>query len=473
MQQELEKPLPQDSMMEAAILGAILGGHRQAGEALDGLKPEDFFHDQHRRIAVAMLRMYQAGNKPDLLSLHDELVRSGESEACGGIAYVASIMDGVAAKTDILYLVRRLRHMAAFRQIVHTLENLKELALEQKGSVETLLDSAIEKFSNLARDIESTDDDGVAYFDAAAAALAMAREGARIKVFTGIPELDAWTGGFREGELVVLTAETGTGKSLLAAQIRARACSDKHHGLFCSGEMTAAHLASRELSSQSGVQPIKMRREDLLTQSDFESLVAAASHQCRTCRILDGELELSRIRHAARKMKSRTGLDLLIPDYDELIEVPGKNEFEQQRIIARTAKSLSLELNCVVILISQLRKTTSGEDAGKPTLQRLYGNAAKQKFASFIVLADRPYVRELVGDEKEAEIQLLKSRDGKTGRIKATFNVKSLRFEEAKEDPAEAIWRDHTELRGGEEDLCSSPLSRITNCSPDANRARR
>lgn len=121
---------------------------------------------------------------------------------------------------------------------------------------------------------------------------------------------------------------------------------------------------------------------------------------------------------------------MLILDYDELIEVPGKNEFEQQRIIARAAKSLSLELKCVVILISQLRKTTSGEDAGKPTLQRLYGNAAKQKFASFIVLADRPYVRELVGDEKEAEIQLLKSRDGKTGRIKATFNVKSLRFED-------------------------------------------
>jgi replicative DNA helicase len=105
-----------------------------------------------------------------------------------------------------------------------------------------------------------------------------------------------------------------------------------------------------------------------------------------------------------------------------------------------------------VILISQLRKTTSGEDAGKPTLQRLYGNAAKQKFASFIILADRPYVRELVGDEKEAELQLLKSRDGKTGRIKATFNVKSLRFEEAKEDPAQArVWRDHTQPRERED----------------------
>jgi len=278
------------------------------------------------------------------------------------------------------------------------------------------------------------------------------REGARLKIYTDIDKLDQWTGGFREGELVVLTAETGTGKSLLAAQIRARACRDNYHALFCSGEMNKAHLASRELASVSGVTPIKMRRDDLLTDEDFEALVNAASHQCKKCRILDGELSLSRIRRAARKMKGRTGIELLILDYDELIEAEGKTEFEQQRVIARAAKSLAIQLKCAVILISQLRKTTAGEDAGRPTLQRLYGNAAKQKFASFIILADRPYVRELVGDEKEAELQLLKSRDGKTGRIKATFNIKSLRFEEAKEDLATArVWRDHTEPEREEE----------------------
>jgi replicative DNA helicase len=222
--------------------------------------------------------------------------------------------------------------------------------------------------------------------------------------------------------------------------------------LFCTGEMSRAHLASRELATASGVMPIKMRRDDLLTKEDWDALGTAASHQCKKCRILDGELSLSRIRRAARKMKARTGLHLLILDYDELIEAEGKTEFEQQRVIARGAKSMAQEFHCVVILISQLRKTTQNEDAGKPTLQRLYGNAAKQKFASFIILADRPYVRELEGDEKAAELQLLKSRDGKTGRIKATFNVKSLRFEEAKEDPAEKqLWRSPSEPRQRED----------------------
>ena len=425
--------------MERAVLGAILAGHSRSQELLDTLKPEDFFNNWHRKIARSILNLHAAGSHPDLLAVHDELTRNGETEAVGGIAYVASLCDGIALKSDVLYVLRGLRRMAAFRQAIHLAENIQELALQQSGSVESLLDSAVETFSSLARNLESTEDDGTPYFDSASQALAVAREGARLKVYTDVDKLDQWTGGFREGELVVLTAETGTGKSLFAAQIRARACRDGYLALFCSGELSRTHLASRELAAESGVMPLKMRRDDLLKEEDFEALVTAASHQCKKCRILDGELSLPRIRRAARKMKARAGLDLLILDYDELIEAEGKTEFEQQRVIARAAKSLAIELKCAVILISQLRKTTQGEDAGKPTLQRLYGNAAKQKFASFIILADRPYVRKLTGDEKAAELKLLKSRDGKTGRIKAKFNVKSLRFEEASETPDDTL----------------------------------
>jgi replicative DNA helicase len=445
---QIEKPLPHDDLMERSLIGAILAEHRQANEVLDAFRPEDFFDERHRAIARAMLKLHAAGTTVDLLSTHDELTLLGNSDAAGGTPYLASLTDGVARTGDVLYVLRGLRRMAAFREAIHLAEHVKQLAFEQAGSAEALLDSVVEKFSGLARDIENTEDDGASYFDASTQALSVAREGARLKIYTDIPELDAWTGGFREGELVVVTAETGTGKSLLAAQIRARACRDGNHALFCSGEMSADHLASRELSSVSGVAPIKMRRDDLLTDQNFAALVNAASHQCKKCRILDGELELSRIRRAARKMKSRAGLDLLILDYDELISAPGSSEFEQQRVIARAAKSLAIELRCAVILISQLRKTTQGEDASKPTLQRLYGNAAKQKFASFIILADRPYVRELVGDEKEAELQLLKSRDGKTGRIKATFNIRSLRFEQSASgdtDSSSATWQEKFE----------------------------
>src|SRR5262249_3950454 len=96
-------------------------------------------------------------------------------------------------------------------------------------------------------------------------------------------------------------------------------------------------------------------------------------------------------------------------------------------------------------LISQLRKTLSGEDAARPTLQRIYGSGSKTKHASIVILADRQYVRELEGDETEAQIFILKNRDGKTGRIKAKFDIRKLRFEDAPQIDEASGWRSPAE----------------------------
>jgi len=111
----IDKPLPHDDLMERAVLGAILAGHRQAGELLDTIKPEDFFDLRHRRIARAILDLYAAGNRPDLLAVHDEFARSGEAETVGGTPYIASLLEGIALQGDVLYVVRGLRRMASFR----------------------------------------------------------------------------------------------------------------------------------------------------------------------------------------------------------------------------------------------------------------------------------------------------------------------------------------------------------------------
>jgi replicative DNA helicase len=192
--------------------------------------------------------------------------------------------------------------------------------------------------------------------------------------------------------------------------------------------MLATHLVSRELSAAAGVKPWKMRASNRLTTEDWHALVEATAHQCERCQILDRELELSRIRRVARRMKGARGLELLIVDYDELVSAPGKDEFEQQRTLARGLKSLALELGCVVILVSQLRKPLIKEDAARPTLYGLYGSGAKSKHASCVVFVDRPFVRDLKGDETEARVVVLKNRDGRVGRVEAKFNIDTLKF---------------------------------------------
>ncbi len=444
----MEKPVPQSAELERGVLGAVLAGHRQRSELLDILRVSDFFDLRHAALFPVMIALHNEGIAPDLLAVHDELLRIGKSEDVGGAPYLSSISDGIPLAGDMLHATSRLRQMAVYRQTLHEAEKIRSLVLSQVDSPLKVIDAAIERLSALARDMENTQDDGHTHFDAASRALLELGQNPGPKIYTDVDQLDRIVGGFRSGELVIITAETGNGKTLLAQQTRARACRDGFHSLFCSGEMLAPHLKRRELAAVADVAPSKMRREDLLNAEDRRALIEAASHECKRCRILDGELELSRIRRAARKMKKQSGLDCLILDYDELIEAPGKDEFDQQRNLVRAAKSLGMELRCAVILISQLRKSLSGEDAARPTLQRVYGSGSKTKHASIVILADRKYVRELQGDETEAQIFILKNRDGRTGLVKATFDIRKLRFSGVEEESTEKEWRNYSESEG-------------------------
>jgi replicative DNA helicase len=442
MQDFIAKPLPADADSERAVLGGILYGNIRAMELLDLLRPEDFQNDANKRIFKAARRLSELGTKADILAVADDLTREGELDTAGGMAFLASLLDARDASVDLPNAAHRIRQLSAGRTLIRTLQRLQELAFQAGGNIAELLDTAIQQLSDQARDIDESDALGISHFDAATRKLAELKEGPRIKIQTGIDKLDLQTGGFRECELVTLTADTGVGKTLLASQTRATACRQGRHSLYCSAEMTAAHLKGRELAANAGLHPAKMRRENTLTEDDWLSLIEVTNHECKRCKILDGELSISRIRRAARRMKKADGLDLLVLDYDELIDAPGETELDQQRTLVREAKSLSVELRCAVILISQLRKALNKEDAERPSLQRLYGTGAKAKHSSFVIFADRPWVREMQGDEKQAKLFILKSRDGQTGPISAVFDIRKLRFSDAPENIPVSHWTD-------------------------------
>jgi replicative DNA helicase len=435
MSEQVARPLPFAGEAEKFVLGAILSGVHGSEFCFDVLRAEDFLLDPHRKIFAAANKLREDGKQPDLLGVHDRLANTGELEAVGGFAYIAALGDGLPRISPVAQWAQLIRDKARLREVVKLAANLQERAFNQTDDATHLLDGAIESLSTLAREIDGDKDDGMTYRDAAARLLEELSDDADAKIYTGIDHLDRVTGGFRAGELIVITAETGVGKTVLAQQTRGRSCLDGRHSLFASGEMLAPHLLRRALAAEANVIPDKMRCRNRLSGADFTALVEAANHQCDHCRIVDGELDLSRIRRAARRMKGRTGLDLVVLDYDELITAPGKDEFEQQKNLTRAAKSMAMELSCSVILVSQLRKPLAGEDAKRPTLQRLYGSGAKAKHANIVLLADREYVRELTGDETSAQIFVLKNRDGKLGRIPCRFNIRKLRFESVDDQP--------------------------------------
>lgn len=438
----LSQPQPVALEAERSFLGAALSGVDGADACFDFLRREYFFLPVNGCVFEAARVIRERGGVPDLLGVYDFLAKEQTLQDAGGIAYVASLADGLPRVAPVAEWARRIRDKARMREFIRVTERWRDRALDPTEDVAQVLDGAIENLSTLAREIDG-DADGMTYRDAAVALMNELCDDAKsTTISTGVDQLDRTAGPFRPGELILICAETGIGKTLLGQQIRQRACSDGRHSLFCSGEMLAPHLLRRSLAAEAGVSPGLMRHHQRLTASDFTALTESAGHQCQLCRILDKDLDLSRIRRAARRMKARTGLDLLIIDYDELVTAPGSNEFEQQANVARAAKSMALELTCVVVLVSQLRKPLAGEDVQRPTLARLYGASTKTKFASCVLLVDRPYVRELEGNESDAQIFVLKNRDGRVGRIPCRFDVRKLRFDSVDPDSldAQAIW---------------------------------
>ena len=444
---ELE-PVRHDAILERVVLGAIVGRHKQAAGAMDRLTQEDFFNADHRNIFKIILSLRDAGESIDLVTVYDRIGRLGDLQGAGLLQSLGDLGQEAHMTPDLFYTVRELRRLSMSRESVRLLDNVRALLQQRSGQTEQILDGAIEQLSDIARKSDELDEQGISYFDAAAQALSELGQDTGPKIYTGVSRLDQWTGGFRPGELVIITAETGSGKTLLAQQTRGEACRSGYRSLFCSGEMWARHLLRRELAAAADVEPMKMRRDDLLTREDMQALIVAASHQCKKCRILDGELEIRRIHRVARSLKAHGGLDLLVLDYDELIEAPGKDENEQLRRLVRMSKTIGMELHCAVLLISQLRKEYGNAQNGKadtrpPSLSRLYGSGAKIKHASIVVYADRKWEDNLEGIQKEAVLWVLKNRDGRTGPIPATFNIEKLRFDQAPEHVEMA--RDHTE----------------------------
>jgi replicative DNA helicase len=138
----LERPLPHNVEAERSILGAILLDNNAINPAIEKLQPEDFFHDHHRRIYQQMIALGESQQAIDLVTLTEQLQRSGELEAVGGAAYVSQLMDGVPHITNVEHYARIVKEKALLRGLIHATSAIQQQALEAEEDADAILDRA-------------------------------------------------------------------------------------------------------------------------------------------------------------------------------------------------------------------------------------------------------------------------------------------------------------------------------------------
>src|SRR5579859_5150115 len=441
--------LPANIDAEKTILGAILLDNAAHSEAAEKIDADDFSLDSHRRIFLRMTDLMNSQRPVDIVTLANELARYKEVEAVGGVAYLASLTEGLPRRPVIEEYVRIVKDKSLLRKLMLICSSAIARAADQSEDAIGVLDVTESQLlevseKGLAQGLESLDKIVANSFGSIDNLYKQSRE--VTGVATGYIELDRMTSGLQKGELVIIAARPSMGKTAFAINIAQNAA--LLHGAkvaVFSLEMSKASLLRRMLASQAGVDQQKLQK-GFLGREDHDKLQNALGQLVESHIFIDDSagISLSEMRAKARRLRQTVGgLDLVVVDYLQLMSASlpsgGKKGYENRTqevsAISRGLKAMAKELDVPLVALSQLSRASErrGDDK-RPMLSDLRESGSIEQDADVVAFIHREayYNRDeemSESDRAKSEIIIAKQRNGPTGTVHLNFISRFTRFE--------------------------------------------
>jgi replicative DNA helicase len=441
----LERPLPHNLEAERSILGAVLLDNQALNTAMEKLRADDFFLPQHRKIFEHMVELAEKQQAIDTVTLMEDLMRRGELESAGGIAYLSQLADGLPRVTNVEHYARIVKEKAVLRNLIFSASAIQEQALAAGDDADVILDRAESAIFQLAEDRVRAGLVGVKELvrENFERLERIFSEGRRITgLASGYTDFDNQTAGLQPSELIILAARPSMGKTALALNIAENvALRHREPVAIFSLEMSKESLLLRLLASEARVDAHKFRTGHM-TRDDWGKITGALSNLGEAPLWIDDSASSTVLEMGAkaRRLKRDRGLALVIIDYLQLV-VPthtgrGTNRQEEVSSISRALKGLAKELKVPILVLSQLTRAPEREER-KPQLADLRESGAIEQDADVVVFINRPnfYKTDLPEEDRaKAEIIVAKQRNGPTGTLNFVFLARHTRFEEAAPD---------------------------------------
>ena len=445
----LDMGLPANIDAEKTILGAILLDNAAHSEAAEKLEADDFSLDSHRRIYLRMSELMNEQRAVDIVTLSHELARYKEVEAVGGVAYLASLTEGLPRRPVIEEYIKIVKDKSLLRRLmaicsaaIARAADQSETALEVLGAAEMQLLEVGEK--GITHGFQSLDQIVANSFGSIDNLYKQSREITGLA--TDFYELDKMTSGLQKGELIIVAARPSMGKTAFAINMAQNAA--VNHGAIVavfSLEMSKESLLRRMLASQAWVDQRKLQT-GFLGREDHDKLQKALGDLVESRLFIDDSagISLSEMRAKARRLKQNSGgLDLIMVDYLQLMSATlpsagGKryeNRTQEVSAIARGLKALAKELDVPVVALSQLSRASErrGDDK-RPLLSDLRESGSIEQDADVVAFIHREayYNRDeemSESDKAKSEIIIAKQRNGPTGTVHLNFISRFTRFD--------------------------------------------
>lgn len=435
------KVQPQALPLEEAVLGAVMLDKNALTIIIDILQSESFYLEAHQHIYRAMRRLFDRSQPIDLLTVMEELKKSGDLEASGGPAYLAELTHRVASAANIEYHARIIAQKYIQRELIRVSTKTIRDAFEDTSDVFELLDEAEQGLYNIAQNNMSRGYEGT---DTLAAKMLKQIEELKGKkdgltgVPTGFTALDRLTSGWQPSDLIIVAARPAMGKTgFVLSMARNAALEFKKPVAIFSLEMANLQLVLRLVSMEAEISGSKLRNGQL-DEDEWKRLHHAVERISEAPIFIDDTagINIFELRAKARRMKIQHDIQLIVIDYLQLMsggpDSQRGNREQEISSISRSLKALAKELNVPVIALSQLSRAVEVRGGSKrPQLSDLRECVAGD---TLVYLADGSTVpiKDLVGQQPEIvtlDAQTQKLRIGRSEIVwpvgkKQVFQVK-------------------------------------------------
>ena len=398
-----ERLPPHNLEAEESVLGSMMLSGEAIASVVEAIKPGDFYRPAHQRIYQAILGIYGRGEPVDAITTVEELKRSHALAEVGGPLYLYNLVETVPTPASAAYYARIVADHALLRRLIEAASQIMSRAYSVPDDPRRAADEAEGLIYAVARQDEKDQvvtlrelvDDSMAALEHI-----QQRESAFAGVPTGFVDVDTLLSGLQKGNLIVIAARPGVGKSSFVTNIARNVAVDAGQPVaMFSLEMSRFEIGMRLLCGEARVPWDKVRSGRMATE-EWTRIVEAAEdlHESPLYIVDSGNVTIVDIRAKARRMKSKHGLGLIIVDYLQLMSGHHRTENRQQEVaeISRSLKLLAKELEVPVIAVSQLNRNPESRGDKRPQLSDLRECVTG---GTLVSLADgrRVPIRELVG----------------------------------------------------------------------------
>lgn len=439
------KTPPYSLEAEQFLIGGILLEEYAYDYVAGVLFPKHFYRKEHQVIYEHIVKLRSENKNVDAVTVGESLKQNNQLSFIGGVDYLHNLVDSTTSSTNISSYAEIIRERFILRELISASNTIADSAYAPQGrNVDQLLDESEQKIFNI-KDLNASNKQFAQFKDLLDEVITKMMEAAQREdkdgitgVATHYTELDNYTSGLQRGELIIVAGRPGMGKTSFALNIAENiALKNKMPVAVFSLEMPGVQLVQRMLSSCARVDQSLMKRGDV-THDEMDKIFIAMN-ELKSAPIHIAEtsgINVIDLRARARRLVDRVGkLGVIVIDYVQIMSGinsgPGSNRAQEIAEISRSLKTLAIELDVPIILLSQLNRDVESRTDKRPNISDLRESGALEQDADIILLLYRDdyYNREDSKEKGIAEINIAKNRSGSTGTIKLAFLNQYTRFE--------------------------------------------